>query len=115
MTENRNQPREYDAVLGGKSPPPINAAVLGGIEGVKMHLTASDELVRVAAVREAVKYGEAGLDVAIASLDDDSPQVRQTVLKLLEEKLDLPKVRALIRLVNNKPIRIYRGLVSSGC
>jgi len=112
MTEKHNQPREYDAVLGGKNPPPINAAVLGGIEGVKKRLTANDELVRVEAIRDTVKYGEAGLDVAIASLEDNSPKVRRAVLNLLEEKLGHPKVKALLgqelRLVKNKIIVTYR-------
>lgn len=75
MTEKPNRPREYDAVLGGQNVPE-NAAVLGGIEGVKMRLAAEDELIRVAAVEEAMKYGEAGLEVAIALLKDNSPRVR---------------------------------------
>jgi len=108
MTEKQDRPREYDAVLGGKNPPPVNAAVLGGIEGAKLRLAANDELVRVGAVREAMKYGEAGLDLAIASLNDKSPKVRQAVLNLLEEKLNHPKVKALLgkelKLVNNKLI-----------
>jgi len=106
MTKKPNQPREYDAVLGGKNPPPVNAAVLGGIEGVKRRLAANDELVRVGAVRDAMKYGEAGLDVAIASLDDDFPQVRLAAIYALQEKLSHPKVKAL--LANGKLIRIYR-------
>jgi hypothetical protein len=91
MTEKPNQPREYDAVLGGKNSPPVNAAVLGGIEGVKRRLTANDELVRVGAVREAMKYGEAGLDVAIASLDDNSPQVRREAIYSLQKKTNSPQ------------------------
>jgi len=106
MTKKPNQPREYDAVLGGKNPPPVNAAVLGGIEGVKRRLTAADELVRVGAVRDAMKYGEAGLDVAIASLDNNSPQVRREAMYLLQAKLNHPKVNAL--LANGKLMRIYR-------
>ncbi len=106
MTEKPNQPREYDAVLGGKNSPPVNAAVLGGIEGVKRRLTANDELVRVGAVREAMKYGEAGLDVAIASLDDNSPQVRREAIYSLQKKLTHPKVKPL--LANGKLIKIYR-------
>ena len=35
---NSQEPREYDAVLGGNSQPPESAAVLGGIEGVKLRL-----------------------------------------------------------------------------
>lgn len=27
-----NQPREYDAVLGGQVPPPVDGLVLGGLE-----------------------------------------------------------------------------------
>ncbi len=106
MTEKPNRPREYDAVLGGKNPPPVNAAVLGGIEGVKLRLTANDELVRVGAVRDAMQYGEAGLDVAIASLDNDFPQVRREAMYLLQAKLNHPKVKAL--LANGKLMRIYR-------
>ncbi|NEP44130.1 MAG: formylglycine-generating enzyme family protein, partial [Okeania sp. SIO2H7] len=112
MTENQNRPREYDAVLGGNNPPPVNAAVLGGIEGVKRRLTFPDELVRVGAVKDTIKYGEAGLDLAIASLKDKSPQVRHAVLNLLQEKLTHPKVKTLLgkelKLVNNTLIKIYQ-------
>lgn len=30
MSNHLNNPREYDAVLGGENPAPANAAVLGG-------------------------------------------------------------------------------------
>ena len=36
---NPNQPKEYDAVLGGQNLPPAGSAILGGIEGVKRRLT----------------------------------------------------------------------------
>jgi len=136
MTEKPNQPREYDAVLGGQKIPQ-DAAVLGGIEGVKMRLTAENELTRIAAVGEAMKYGEAGLEVAIACLKDNSPRVRHAVIDLLEQKRSDPKVRMLIEanplvffkrtisstapgeefsakmLVNNKLIMIYRGDITN--
>ena len=38
MNDNLPQPREYDAVLGGKNSYLIYAAVLGGIEGLLMRL-----------------------------------------------------------------------------
>ena len=136
MTEKPNRPREYDAVLGGQNIPK-DAAVLGGIEGVKMRLTAEDELIRVAAVGEAMKCGEAGLDLTIACLKDKSPRVRQTVIDLLKQRKSEPKVRAFIEsnllvffkptisstdpreefsaemLVNNKLIRIYHGDITN--
>ncbi len=93
MTEKPNQPREYDAVLGGQKIPK-DAGVLGGIEGVKMRLTAEDELIRIAAVGEAMKYGEAGLEVAIACLKDNSPRVRHTVIDLLEQKRSEQKAKS---------------------
>ncbi|MDY6806624.1 MAG: formylglycine-generating enzyme family protein [Cyanobacteriota bacterium] len=108
MTEKQNQPREYDAALGGKNPPPVNAAVLGGIESVKRRLAATDELVRAGAVGDAMKYGEAGLDLAIASLKDKSPLVRRAVLNLLQEKLSHPKVKTL--LANNQSIYEFETL-----
>ncbi|MFL9453352.1 hypothetical protein AB0758_19755 [Tolypothrix bouteillei VB521301_2] len=39
MPDNQNQPKEFDAILGGQTPPPIESAVLGGLQGVKHRLT----------------------------------------------------------------------------
>jgi len=76
MTENPNQPREYDAVLGGESQVPLAAAVLGGIPGVKSRLASPIVEVKIAALSEAVKYGEAGLDLIIGALQDESIAVK---------------------------------------
>ncbi len=38
MPNDQNQPGEYDAVLGGQNSTPVDAAVLGGIAGVKSRL-----------------------------------------------------------------------------
>ncbi|MGB3653499.1 MAG: hypothetical protein WBA41_20095 [Rivularia sp. (in: cyanobacteria)] len=37
MSDNQ-QPKPYDAILGGQNQPPEGAAVLGGIEGVKIRI-----------------------------------------------------------------------------
>jgi hypothetical protein len=55
---NPQQPREYDAVLGGNSLSLEGAAVLGGIEGVKLRLQNPDAKVRIAALEQALNYGE---------------------------------------------------------
>ena len=70
MSEHQNEPREYDAVKGGQNPPPIGAAVLGGIPGIKSRLDSPTVYVRAAALPEALKYGEAGLDLIIQALHD---------------------------------------------
>ncbi|MEH2325339.1 MAG: hypothetical protein V7K32_17625 [Nostoc sp.] len=54
MTENQNQPKEYDAVLGGQVAPPVNGLVLGGIEGAKLRLNSNDIKVKIAAVAELI-------------------------------------------------------------
>lgn len=74
MPDPGNQPREYDAVLGGQNSPPIDAAVLGGISGVKSRLASTILAVRIAALSEALKYGDAGLDLVVTALQDESMQ-----------------------------------------
>lgn len=58
MPEEQDRPGEYDAILGGKNSTPLDAAVLGGIAGVKSRLASPDVEVRIAALSEAPKYGE---------------------------------------------------------
>ncbi|WP_228050412.1 hypothetical protein [Tychonema sp. LEGE 06208] len=90
MSENQNEPREYDAVLGGQSSIPVNAAVLGGIPGVKSRLASPAVEVRIAALSEALKYGEAGLDlIRIQALRDNSMQLKLAAYALLNDRDDL--------------------------
>jgi len=86
MTGNQNQPREYDAVLGGQNPLPIGDAVLGGFLGVKSRLASPIVEVRCAALSEALKYGEAGLDLIIQALDDKQRAVQFTAYLLLKNR-----------------------------
>ena len=58
MPNEQNQPREYDAVLGGQNSTPVDAAVLGGIAGVKSRLASPAIEVRIAALSEALKNME---------------------------------------------------------
>ena len=56
-----NKPKEDDAVLGGNNSPPVNAAVLGGMEGVKQRFDrASSDEDKIAILKKALLYGEAG-------------------------------------------------------
>ncbi|HBE32049.1 MAG TPA: Sulphatase-modifying factor protein, partial [Cyanobacteria bacterium UBA11368] len=86
MAENENQPREYDAVLGGKSEIPLGAAVLGGILGVKTRLASPIVEVRISGLNDALKYGEAGLDLIIEAWRDESIQVKLAALSLLQDR-----------------------------
>ena len=90
-----NQPRSYDVVLGGQTPTPVNAAVLGGVAGVKRRLTSQNVAQRVTALSEALKYGEAGLDLIFQSLKDESWQVSKTAYLLVQNCDELTLQRAL--------------------
>ncbi|MEG4495761.1 formylglycine-generating enzyme family protein [Microcoleus sp. F10-C6] len=86
MPNDQNQPREYDAVKGGQNSTPVDAAVLGGIAGVKSHLASPSVEVRIIALSEALKYGEAGLDLILGALQDESVQVKLAVYSLLKDR-----------------------------
>ncbi len=92
MTENPNQPREYDAVLGGESQVPLAAAVLGGIPHVKSRLASPIVEVKIAALSEALKYRDPGLDLIIGALQDESIAVRFTAYALLKDR-DEPNLK----------------------
>ncbi|MBD2180719.1 formylglycine-generating enzyme family protein [Planktothrix sp. FACHB-1355] len=89
MRKKPNQPRKHDVVFGGQNPPPIDAAILGGIEGVKLRLANPEVEVRVAALKEAINYGDAGIDLIIKALQDESGQVKFTAYDLLKDRTEL--------------------------
>jgi hypothetical protein len=96
MTNESNQPKEYDAILGGQSPPPVQGAILGGIEGVKQRLASPLVKPRMVAVREALNYADAGLDLVIAALQDESAQVQRCAYQLLRDRIE-PQVKQALR------------------
>jgi formylglycine-generating enzyme required for sulfatase activity len=91
---NPQQPREYDAVLGGNSPSLEGAAVLGGIEGVKLRLQNRDLKVRIAALEQALNYGEQGLDLVIAGLNNESVEVQIQTYHILNSRTELKAKQA---------------------
>lgn len=90
MVNESSQPKPGDAVLGGQNPPLIDAAVLGGIEGVKRRYADPSPYIRSAALKEAVKYGEKGIELLLYGLDDqartaDNKSVSLVAYLLLQE------------------------------
>ncbi|MDJ0733179.1 MAG: hypothetical protein QNJ47_03685 [Nostocaceae cyanobacterium] len=84
MSKKKNQPREFDAVLGGETSPPATGVVLGGIEGFKRRFKSEDEEVRIATLNDALNYGDEGLDFVIETLEDDSQRVQHSVALFLK-------------------------------
>ncbi|BAY81313.1 hypothetical protein NIES267_07890 [Calothrix parasitica NIES-267] len=91
--ENHQNPKPYNAVLGGQNQAPEGAAVLGGIEGVKLQLNNENPEVRIKALQQALNYGEEGIDLVIKALKDESPQVQikahSLLIPLSEQKVKL--------------------------
>lgn len=111
MSNNPNKPQEFDAVLGGKAPPPVEGIVLGGLEGVKHRLTNPVVEARVAALSEALNYGEAGLDLVIGALKDELRQVHCSAYRLLRQRVE-PQVK--IALQEYKPWNLMERLRING-
>jgi hypothetical protein len=92
MPDHPNQPQQYDAVFGGQTPIRAGSAILGGLQGVKRHLDSAVEEQRIAALSEALKYGEVGLDLVIGALQDESEKLQKAAYLLLRERTE-PKVK----------------------
>jgi sugar lactone lactonase YvrE len=94
VTEN-NQPRPDDAVQGTQSPQPLNALVLGDIEGLKQRLANTNGKQKIAALKEALKYGQEGLELLIHALQDKDWQVSHASYGLLQENVEPELKQAL--------------------
>ncbi|BAZ18667.1 GUN4 domain protein (plasmid) [Calothrix sp. NIES-4071] len=92
MSDNINQPGEYDAVLGNGLTY-TGAAVLGGIEGVKQRLLAPEVSHRIAALTQAFKYGREGLSLVTQALDDCDILVRTQAYEILGN-IKAPDIKA---------------------
>ena len=106
MPENSNQPREDDAVLGGQNIASVGSVVLGGIEGITRRLGVGNPGAvvpeieqRIAALKDAIKYGQKGLKLVIQSLRDESDTVQRVAYLLLRESTQ-PEVRKALREFN---------------
>jgi len=99
MAENPNQPTSDDAVLGGQNPQPCHAAVLGSLVSVKRRLASGDVAQRIAALPDALKYGQDGLELLIHALNDRSWQVQCAAYSLLQEIVE-PALKSSLRAYN---------------
>jgi WD40 repeat protein len=96
MAPNPNQPKAYDAVLGGtQTPNPLYAAVLGGLAGVKRRFASPLTSERVAAVKDTIQYDQEGFSLLLDALKDSNWQVRHTAYSLLMG-FDDPRLQELL-------------------
>lgn len=79
-------PGKYNAVMGNQVSQPLSSLVLGGIEGVKQRLTSHLESHRIAALKEALKYGKEGLELVAEIVQNESGPVQRAAYDLLWAK-----------------------------
>ncbi|MEG4112152.1 MULTISPECIES: PspA/IM30 family protein [unclassified Microcoleus] len=88
VLDNHDQPKPYDAVRGGQLPPPVGGVVLGGLAGVKHRLSSSVSEHRIAALRETLNYGDAGLKIVIKICQTETGPVQRAACDLLRQRLN---------------------------
>ena len=94
-------PHESDLILGRQNPPPINAAILGGLAGVKQRLESESIAARLQALNDTVQYRKDAIDLLIQSLPDSTDEVSQLAYKLLCDRLDKSEQNKLFRILAN--------------
>ncbi|BAY24132.1 protein kinase [Calothrix sp. NIES-2100] len=104
MPENTNQPREYDAVLGGQNSPPVDGLVLGGLEGAKQRFASSDENGRILGLSQLIHHRQEGWDLVIQALKDPSQRVQLAAYKLLR---DIPELKVKQAILEFNPYRFF--------
>lgn len=107
MSENPNQPGEYDAVLGGQAPLTADSAVLGGLAGVKQRLARGGVKQRIDALLDAFEYDQEGLELVIQALEDTSSEVCSAAYLLLQ---DSTEPRAKLVLCEYNPYKHFKCL-----
>jgi hypothetical protein len=86
------RPQNFDAVLGNQTSIANGSVVLGGIEGVKTRLNSDRIHVIILALKDAINYGDAGLDLVIKYLEDPESQIVDAAYELLKDRSE-PFVR----------------------
>lgn len=101
-------PGEFDAVIGGETIPSGGSLVLGGIQSVKNRLKSAATFdTKIAALEDAMNYGDEGLDLVIESLNDSSLIVQMYATSLLNQSESQKAKQALI---NYNPWLIFTNL-----
>jgi hypothetical protein len=97
-------PHNTDAILGGQNPPPVNAAILGGLAGVKQRLDSESIVEKIQALNDAVQYGERAIDLALQALTDESYEIQYLASKLLRYRFGTAGEEALWK---DEPSKIH--------
>ena len=95
ITDSPNQPRDYDAVLGGQNPVPDTAVVLGGLAGLKARFLKADGATKIAEIKNCLKYGKPGVEFLLECLKDSADDVRREAYLLLKKSQEPEVIEGL--------------------
>ena len=95
MTNQHHRPD--DAVLGGQSQAPLDAAVLGGIQGVRQKLASDNEAVKKEGILQALNYGEKGIEALFGVLEQERNLNIQWLAHQMLEKQGDPGIIAKLK------------------
>ncbi len=113
----RQRPTESDAVLGTQNLVCPSSVILGGIEGVKKRLNSESIYIKILALKDAMNYGDAGLQLAIEYLEDEESQIIDAACSLLESRPETFVKERIQRYLDDRELEIqdmkYSWLESS--
>ncbi|BAU15489.1 pentapeptide repeat protein [Leptolyngbya sp. NIES-3755] len=112
----QTDPKPTDLVRGGAVPPPIDAVVLGGIDGLKARFGQAEIEQKRSILSAALQYGEEGLGLLWRGLEDDSLKVRSHSYFLLKSTgVKAPELEMGIPLrVGDRIYAAYQSAVAYG-
>ena len=96
MRNKDSKPKEYDLVLGGNNPAPVDSLVLGGIAGLTRRLESNNIEVIKTALSDAIAYNNEGLDLVIQALYNYPQEIRQHAVKILRNNKTARAEQALL-------------------
>ena len=91
------QPRSDDAVMGGQTQAPLDAAVLGGIQAVRQKLASDKEEVKKEGVLQALNYGEKGIEELFGVLERENNQDIWWLVHQMLSKQETPVIQARLK------------------
>jgi hypothetical protein len=77
--------QSQDAVLGGDCPAPLAGLVLGGLSGLQQQFGAQDIGVQIAALVNAVDFGDEAISLLLQGLNSEVLQIRGIAYDLLKQ------------------------------
>lgn len=80
------RPQNFDAVLGNQNIASPGSVILGGIESVKTRLNSDSIQVKILALKDAINYGDAGLQLVISYLEAEESQLVDAAYELLKDR-----------------------------